>query len=166
VIKKADDFCTMEYFFDTSAFIKALRVEAGSAWVLRTLRDPKNHLYVSRLVVPESFSVLGRLWRAGQLTQAERDTTAILLLQLIRHRRMHVRSVTNQISDAAGHLALTLIAPQYPQFALRALDATQLATAVDVRQAVPHLIFACADARLITLAQIAGQQVIDPTAQP
>lgn len=156
----------MDYFFDTSALIKAVRIEPGSDWVRRILRDPQHQIFVSRLVVPESFSVLGRLWRADQLTQAARDTTASALTQLLRHQRVHVRAITNQISDAAGQLALTLVAAPYPQFVLRALDAIQLATALEVRQVVPHLVFACADARLVALAQVAGQAVIDPTTQP
>jgi len=49
----------MEYFFDTSALIKAFHNEPGSTWVRHTLSDPHNQNFVSRLVVPESLRVRG-----------------------------------------------------------------------------------------------------------
>lgn len=153
----------MELFFDTSAFIKVVRAEPGSDWVRHAIRDPQNQIYLSRLVIPESFSVFGRLWRTGLLTQIDRDNTGDLILQLLRLRRIHVRAISNQIVDNASQLALTLVAPQYPQFVLRALDALQLASALDVRQLILQITFVCADHRLLAFAQIAGLQVIDPT---
>jgi len=155
----------MELFFDTSAFIKAVRAEPGSDRVRQMIRDPQNQIYLSRLVVPESFSVLGRIWRTGQLTQTARDDTANMILQLLSHRRVHVRAISNQIGDNASRLALTLAAPQYPQFVLRALDALQLASVLDVRHTFSQVVFVCADERLIALAQTTGLPTINPTTQ-
>ncbi len=156
----------MDLFFDTSAFIKAVRTEPGSVWVRRVIRDTQNQIYISRLIVPESFGVIGRMWRSGQLNQAERDDTVNILLRLLRHRRVHVRAVTAVVCDSSGQLSLTLAVPQYPQFVLRALDAIQLATALSLRQTAPRLAFVCADQRLIALAQSAGIAAIDPSTQP
>jgi predicted nucleic acid-binding protein len=130
------------------------------------IRDAQNQIYVSRLIIPESFGVIGRMWRAGQLNQVERDDTANFLLRLLRHRRVHVRAVTTAICDSSGQLSLTLATPQYPQFVLRALDAIQLATALSVRQTSPQIAFVCADQRLIALAQSAGMAAVDPATQP
>jgi len=151
----------MDYFLDTSAFIKVVRDEAGSEWIRGVLRDPNNQFYLSRLVLPESFSVLGRLWRSGALTLAERDEIASTLRQLIRSKRVHVRPMGNSIVNEAGELALTTVAAQYPLFALRALDALQLATALDIRRRVPELVFVSADQRLLALAQTTGLPVHD-----
>jgi uncharacterized protein with PIN domain len=156
----------MEFFFDTSAFIKAVREEPGSAWVRQTIRNPQNQIYLSRLVVAESFSVLGRLWRSGALTEKARDATANVIRQLLHHWRVHVRTISNHIGDSAGQLALTLTTPHYPQFVLRALDALQLASVLDIRQQFSEMVFVCSDQRLFAFAQAVAVPVIDPTTLP
>lgn len=42
------------YFLDTSAFVKRYHPEIGSDRVLALFDGPENHIYVSRLTLPET----------------------------------------------------------------------------------------------------------------
>ena len=67
----------VDYFFDTSALVKAYMPEIGTAWV-RSLLDPDagNDIFILRLTSVEMTSAIMRRQRSGSLTA---DSAAIAL---------------------------------------------------------------------------------------
>lgn len=62
-----------DYFFDSSALVKAYIAEAGTDWV-RTIPDhPQHRISISALAEVEVTSALTRRFNEGDLTQAEVD---------------------------------------------------------------------------------------------
>ena len=60
-----------DYFFDSSALVKAYIAEAGTDWVRTILDDPQHRISISALAEVEVISALTRRFNEGDLTKAE-----------------------------------------------------------------------------------------------
>jgi predicted nucleic acid-binding protein len=62
-----------DYFFDSSALVKAYLAETGTGWVRTILDDPKHRISISALAEVEVISALTRRFNEGDLTRLELD---------------------------------------------------------------------------------------------
>lgn len=62
-----------DYFFDSSALVKAYVAETGTNWVRTILDDPQHRISISALAEVEVISALTRRFNEGDNTQAELD---------------------------------------------------------------------------------------------
>ena len=140
-------------FFDTSALLKQYVAEIGSSWVRAYLvASPAPVVFVSSLTLVEATCAFARRLRDGSL-RTESHNTLVRAFEYDVNSRFRPLAVTPQTIETARRLAA-----QHP---LRAYDAVQLATAwllnqdlLDSGQAT--LTFACADDRLVAIAQSVG----------
>jgi hypothetical protein len=151
------------YFADTSALAKRYVSETGSAW-LRNLLDPAtgNETFVVRITAVELIAAIARRERGGSLTPTD-ASTARTAFRTDLATEYHVVEVNEALIDRAMLLAET--------YALRAYDAVQLATALEVNalclaSGLPPLVLISADAELNTAAVAEGLTVDDPNAHP
>ena len=151
------------YFFDSSALAKRYMPETGSHWVL-SLAAPtqRNRIFVAQITPVEIVSSAMRKVRSGELTA--RTGKAIRLL-VDRH---HLRDYNEvRITDLVMRRAEDLL----ELYALRAADALQLASALDLNTRIqptnlPQPIFVCADHRLLAAAIAEGLRTDDPNLHP
>jgi predicted nucleic acid-binding protein len=148
-----------DYFFDSSALVKAYIAEAGTHWVRTILDDPQHRISISALAEVEVISALTRRFNEGDLTQLEVDQACDELSQDCA--TYFVVDITGQILEAAVSNARN--------YSLRAYDAVQLASAIAVRTAllvtqgnVPHFTLVSADNALNDAARLEGLRVEDP----
>jgi len=148
-----------DYFFDSSALVKAYIAEAGTHWVRTILDDPQHRISISALAEVEVISALTRRFKEGDLTQLEVDQACDELSQDCATD--FVVDVTGQILEAAVSNARN--------YSLRAYDAVQLASAIAVRTAllvtqgnVPDFTLVSADHALNDAAGLEGLRVEDP----
>lgn len=148
-----------DYFFDSSALVKAYIAESGTHWVRTILDDPQHRISISALAEVEVISALTRRFKEGDLTQFEVDQACDELSQDCA--TYFVVDVTGQILEAAVSNARN--------YSLRAYDAVQLASAIAVRTAllvtqgnVPDFTVVSADHALNDAAGLEGLQVEDP----
>jgi len=106
-----------DYFFDSSALVKAYIAEAGTNWVRSILDDPQHRITISALAEVEVISALTRRFNEGDLTRIELDQ-ACDELRLDCSAYLLV-DITSQILEAAVGNARN--------HSLRAYDAVQLA---------------------------------------
>jgi len=147
------------YFMDTSALGKRYMAEIGSAWIISlTLPVVSNRIVISDITEVEVFSAILRKLRAAQISAADaaqRQTDFILDLDL--------QYLTIPVNGSVRKQARGLIA-KYP---LRALDAIQLASAIEaVQQLAVGLIFVSADNALLNAAVAEGLLVDNPLLHP
>lgn len=115
-----------DYFFDSSAMVKAYIAEVGTNWVRSILDDPQHRISISALAEVEVTSALTRRFNEGDLTQVELDLACDeLRLDCAAYILVEM---TSQILEAAVANART--------HSLRAYDAVQLASAIAVRTAL------------------------------
>ncbi len=138
------------YFLDSSALVKRYVEEIGSSWILSiTNSSSSNHLYVVEITLVEALSAIGRRQREGNLSGEQVN----VILEDIRfdfQNVFQIIEIDQNLIDVAGELVL-----QYP---LRAYDAIQLASALQVRALLTsfpeiQLTFVSADDRLLNIAQ-------------
>jgi predicted nucleic acid-binding protein len=148
-----------DYFFDSSALVKAYIAEAGTNWVRTILDDPQHRITISALAEVEVTSALTRRFNEGDLTRLELDQAYDELSQDCATYLLV--DVTGQILDAAVGNAR--------QYSLRAYDAVQLASAVAVRTALVstqgnavEFILVSADNDLNDAARLEALEVDDP----
>ena len=148
-----------DYYFDSSALVKAYIAEAGTHWVRTILDDPQHRISISALAEVEVISALTRRFKEGDLTQLEVDQACDELSQDCA--TYFVVDVTGQILEAAISNARN--------YSLRAYDAVQLASAIAVRTAllvtqgnVPDFTLVSADHALNDAAGLEGLRVEDP----
>ena len=148
-----------DYYFDSSALVKAYIAEAGTHWVRTILDDPQHRISISALAEVEVISALTRRFKEGDLTQLEVDQACDELSQDCAP--YFVVDVTGQILEAAISNARN--------YSLRAYDAVQLASAIAVRTAllvtqgnVPDFTLVSADHALNDAAGLEGLRVEDP----
>jgi predicted nucleic acid-binding protein len=148
-----------DYFFDSSALVKAYIAEAGTNWVRTILDDPQHRITISALAEVEVTSALTRRFNEGDLTRPELDQAYDELSQDCATYLLV--DVTGQILDAAVGNAR--------QYSLRAYDAVQLASAVAVRTALlatqgnaVEFILVSADNDLNDAARLEALEVDDP----
>jgi uncharacterized protein len=145
------------YFFDTSALIKCYVVEIGSQWVVTT--TAQNHqILISHITPIEMVSAFARRYREKALSERQMQAAMLVMERHIK-RQYAVIHLSQNIETTAKDLLV-----QYP---LRALDALQLATALDTQFQIQHakltpLIFVSADTRLLGAAQQIGLEILNP----
>ncbi|HEV2201118.1 MAG TPA: type II toxin-antitoxin system VapC family toxin [Bryobacteraceae bacterium] len=146
------------YFFDSSALVKLYHPETGTPFVDQIVNTADNVIRVARLTIAELTSAFAIKVR----TQAiNRDDADVFLRQFRGHiaaRKLEVFSIGEPEFTAAE-----LLVERYA-FAsrLRALDALQLAVALELRnqKLVDH--FVAADTILCEIAGLEGFSVINP----
>jgi predicted nucleic acid-binding protein len=148
-----------DYFFDTSALVKAYIAETGTAWVRTILDDPQNRIWISALTKVEVIAGLTRRFRVGDLTRRQLNQTSGDALQDCTD--FLAVPVLTTILDHAIVLA--------ERHNLRAYDAIQLSTAMEARDALLtnstspiDFIVVSADVELNQAAQLEGIRVEDP----
>ncbi len=143
------------YFFDSSALVKQYRDEPGSAWVQRVLSQFPLTV-IAEITIVEVTSALARRWRMGEITAEEYQFAKRVFLQDVRWHRV----ISARRSTIAR--AIDLI-NRHP---LRAYDALQLATALEVADIVgaegSTLTFVSADVRLCAAAAQEGLATVNP----
>jgi predicted nucleic acid-binding protein len=115
-----------DYFFDSSALVKAYIVETGTNWVRHILDDPQNRISICALAEVEVVSALTRRFNEGDLSQLELDQACDELRQ---------DSATYLLVDVTTQILETAVA-NARNHSLRAYDAVQLAAAITVRTAL------------------------------
>jgi len=115
-----------DYFFDTSALVKAYIAETGTAWVRTILDDVQHRIWISALTKVEVIAALTRRFRGGDLTQQQLSQPSGDALQDCAD--LLAVPVLPNILDRAVVLA--------ERHNLRAYDALQLATAMEARDAL------------------------------
>ena len=151
----------MIFFFDTSALVKRYLHEKGSARVRHLLQTADAIFYQTFVVPLEMTSAFYRQHRGGQMSVEE---LSFVLRSYGVHS--HKEYLLVPYSESLINLAEALIS-RHP---LRALDAVQLASALELRGALPvdapPLIFVSADDRLVKTAGQEHLQVENPESFP
>lgn len=144
-----------DYFFDSSALVKAYIAETGTTWVRTILDDDQHQIYISRIAALEVVAALTRRSHIGDLTLQERNDAAHEVREDCS--TYLVVDVTDESIEAAIDLAL--------KHNLRAYDAAQLASALTVRSVLspnPGPTLVSADRELNAAAALEGLQIEDP----
>ena len=129
----------MNVFLDTSAVVKLYFFEAGSPQLRARLRSATGHVYLSALTPVEFASAAEKKVRTGEVTTATSQRAMNLFRQDAAQYRLI--ALAEPVLQTAAQLVST-----YSASALRALDAIQLACALQVR--TDAVLFLTADARL------------------
>lgn len=150
-----------DYFFDSSALVKAYIAEAGTNWVRTILDDPQHRISISALAEVEVISALTRRFNEGDLTRVELDQACDDLSQDCA--AYVLVDITSQILEAAVGKARI--------YSLRAYDAVQLASAIAARTALLaaqgsaiDFTLVSADNDLNDAARLEALQLEDPNA--
>lgn len=155
------------YFFDTSAIGKRYIAEVGSNWVWNIVHPSAGHLILlSDLARIELLSILSRRhYQDNTLTRRNYLSTRRTVM---RHMRTEYRVLP--ISRSVLAMSLRVVGRPYTLAVgirtLRTLDAIQLATAIQARQAGFNITFVSADVRLLAAAQAEGFPTDDPNLHP
>ena len=147
------------YFGDSSAIIKRYTIEVGSEWIRAlTSLQRADQVFVAQITRVEVVSGLARLHREGTLTP---QALRLARQSIERHmgRDYDVIALSARIIRRAKDLL-----SHYP---LRAYDAMQLASALDLRAQLLNTnriapIFVSADRRLLAAADAEGLPTDDP----
>lgn len=146
------------YFVDTSALIKRYLREDGSVWISEILeRSSQNVIIISELAVVEAYSVITRLRHQRTLSAVRAETAKQNLLLHVADEYLVVPIDSLIMEQARGKVE---------KHHLRALDAIQLACAVNARDTSPSdVIVLSADNRLLEAAVDEGFHVENPNQQ-
>ncbi|MCI0661790.1 MAG: type II toxin-antitoxin system VapC family toxin [Acidobacteria bacterium] len=136
----------MTYFFDSSALVKGYAAETGSKWVVETLEQ--NRILIAGITIVEVISAIVRRKREGSLSSSD-ATKAIADFRLDISSEYAVIELTGDIIEDAASLTET--------HELRAYDAVQLATALQVRN---HLASGTADFTLVSADKALNEAAI------
>lgn len=151
------------YFFDSSALAKRYIPEAGTNWIRSIVSlNAGNNIIVASITRVEIISAVMR--RARETSISVRTSQAVHLL-VNRHsqRQYHIIGLTETIVLNAQNLLEV-----HP---LRAYDAVQLASALEVNQRLSvagfnPITFLSADTRLLSIATLTGLLVDNPNNYP
>ena len=141
-----------DYFFDTSALVKRYLTEMGSQWVHQVIAQTNHRIYISRLTETEVSAALTRRLDA---------INAVRLLGNFdqdNNRWFTKLAITDTVIDDAVLLARTQ--------RLRGCDSIQLATALEIAEDDPLLIFVCSDNDLLLAAAAEGLLIENPELHP
>ena len=147
-----------DYFFDSSALVKAYIAEAGTNWVRVILDDPRHRISISALAEVEVISALTRRFNEGDLTRDELEQTCDELSQDCA--TYFVVDVTSQILEASVANARNHSLRAYD--AVQLASATALSTALLVQGNAVEFILVSADNALNDAARREGLQVENP----
>lgn len=146
------------YFCDSSALIKRYLVETGSDWIEKIATVvSEDTIFVAQVTQAEVVSGIARTFREGHLTADAAN--------LARHRVDYHTSVEYNVIGLSARIVQRAedLLLKYP---LRAYDAVQLASALEVRLHLrmtrEPLIFVSADRRLLAAAESEGLVTDDP----
>jgi predicted nucleic acid-binding protein len=136
------------YFLDTSALAKRYLTEKGSLRIRRLLERKADVFYQNFLTPVELTSALYGRFRQREINSAE---LALMLRAYVAHS--HEDYLLLPYSETLMERAITLLA----HHALRALDAIQLASALELRDRLPEndlpVAFLSSDERLVEAAR-------------
>ncbi len=150
------------YFVDSSALVKRYVIETGTAWVRDiTRRKSDTNIYVSLITAVEVTSAVAR--RRGVTLSAARASSILSRFRKHLAGRYLPSEITPALVSDAMKLANT--------HRLRAYDAVQLATALDLYKdwsanRLGAFVFVSADRALNTAAGAEGLTVEDPNSHP
>ena len=146
------------YFFDSSALVKFYVEESGTPWVRSLTDSAENIIHVASLARVETISALTRRLNRQDITDAEFDEACGDLEQdfVTQYR---IVALSEAIIENAASLAR--------KHGLRAYDAVQLSTALDVRRILAQaesitIAFVTADLELNAAAVAEGFSTEDP----
>ncbi len=149
------------YFFDSSSLVKRYVFEVGTSW-MRGATDPAtgNSLYIAQLTGVETVSAVTRRLRRGEMSSQDAATA-------ITDFRFHYVNAYFLIRADPAIIAHAMDLVE--KYSLRAYDAVQLATALQVqakcrREGLPEPIFVSADNALNVAAAAEGLAVDNPNA--
>jgi predicted nucleic acid-binding protein len=146
------------YFFDSSALVKLYHSEPGTPIVDQIVNLAGNMIRISRLTPAELTSAFAIKVRTQSITRQDAGVFLRQFRQDLANGKLEVFSVAESEFAAAE-----LLAERYAfDFRLRALDAVQLAVALELRnqQLVDH--FVAADKVLCEVATLEAFSVINP----
>ena len=146
------------YLFDTSALVKRYHVELGSPKVAQIFASPIADVLISDITVIEMHSAVAKKVRTGEISSSARLNVLSQFANDLRAKTIKVIPVTKSHKRDA----LRLINRYSPTYALRTLDALQLAVAVKLFQRRRLYAFVAADEVLCNIAQMEGLSVINP----
>lgn len=147
-----------DHFLDTSGLVKHYHPEAGAAEIDRLWTDASARLIISRLSVVETVSVLAKKVRTGLISAADFRLLRGRFFADVRQRRpTPVRLLVRHFQEADRLLQKHSLA-----HALHALDALQLAVALDVQRHGMLDQLVTADRVLLQVAPLEGLPVMNP----
>ena len=147
------------FFFDGSTLVKRYVVEKGTVWVRSMVNIRSGHrVIIAQITSVEVLSAVARLVREQRVTAR---TALAIQAYVNRHaaREYIVVNLSKPILMAAQNLLF--------KYSLRAYDAVQLASALDINTKIMAanqraLIFVSSDVRLLTTASSEGLQTHNP----
>ena len=146
------------YFFDSSALVKLYHFEAGTPAVEQILQISENQVRISRLTVAEITSAFAIKVRTQSIEREDAD----LLLRQFRGDIAAGRIEIFSVADSEFAMAEVLIGRYAFDLRLRALDALQLAVALELRSQGLLDHFVAADQVLCEVVRLEGFSVINP----
>ena len=150
-------------FFDTSGLAKRYITETGSVWVNHACAPASgNRVVIAEITIVEIASAIVRRERGASLTSADAQA-ALRQFDVDLTNIYFVSDVTSARLTEARRLAET--------YGLRALDAIQLAVAVNLNgeqlaARLPTITLVSADTELLDAARTEGLAIENPNAHP
>jgi predicted nucleic acid-binding protein len=146
------------HFFDSSALVKLYHPEVGTPIVDQIVNAAENPIRISRLAIAELTSAFAIKVRTQSISRED----AGLFLSQFRKDIAAGKLEVFSLADSEFAMAESLIERYAFDFRLRALDALQLAVALELRdqKLVDH--FVAADRILCEVAGREGFSVINP----
>lgn len=147
------------YVFDSSALVKRYVTERATPWVRATVApEAGNTIFIAQITQVEIVSALMRRSREGHIPER---TARAARLYVDRHcvREYQVIRLVDTVAQRAEDLL--------QKHQLRAFDALQLASALEVQQrmissGLAGLVFVTADQRLLSAAEAEGMSTDNP----
>jgi predicted nucleic acid-binding protein len=146
------------YFFDSSALVKNYHAEAGTATVQSILSRASSEFLISRLATVEMLSAFAMKVRTGVFSASDFGVLRRRFLADIRRKSLVPVRVLSLHFEIAGDL----VTKHAMSRQLRALDALQLAVALNLHRSFPVDHFVCSDQKLCDVAGLEGLSVIKP----
>lgn len=147
------------YFLDTSAFAKLYHTESGTDYLDRLLLPASAIGLVSRLALVEIESVIASKVRTGVLDLAGQAVFRRRLRSDIIQQRIRIGA---PIEDRHYQRSRRLLVQYGTEYALRTLDALQLALFLDLQNADPEVTLVTSDLRMRQVAHRLSCPSIDP----
>ncbi len=146
------------YYLDASALVKCYVYETGNRWVRSLLSPAASLAFTSRMSIVEVVSAFARRLRETALTNEEFIAARDMFFSDCQHYYQIVPPAAEVIAQACALLE---------RHALRAYDATHLATALQIQhffaaRTYAPLIFVSADDRLNAAALVEGLSIENP----
>lgn len=146
------------YFFDSSALVKLYHPEAGTSAVQQIVNSTDASVRVSRLTVAELTSAFAIKVRTQSISRDDADVFLHQFREDVASGKLDVFS----IGESAFTMAELLVHRYAFDSRLRALDALQLAVALDLRSQGLLDHFVASDTILCEVAKLEGFSVINP----